>query len=357
MNTTCLTNFSQAGGCGCKVDPSILKTILEGSVKAQDTNNKLLVGYETRDDCAVYEDSEDSYLLFTTDFFTPVVDSGYEYGWIAAANALSDIYSMGGHPILANAILGYPSDTLPVEVIREIVRGGSEAIAQVGCLLAGGHTINNPQPFYGFSIIGRVQKEHLKTNLGAKPGDVLILTKPLGAGIYTNAMKMGLLDDSMIAQTLPMLMEVNTVGAKLGKTPGIHALTDVTGFGLIGHALEMVDAQMHLTLFYDQIPFYEGTKELARATFSPKSGGMNNLHSSESRVRFPDKLETIQRSLLTDPQSNGGLLLAVDPEDKLAIISLLKNELQREVHEIGVFSEKENLEYSIEIKEDKNVVA
>lgn len=352
MEKIYLTSLSQAGGCGCKIDPSNLEKIL-ATIQAPKKSEKLVVGYQTADDCAVYDDKDRSYLLFTTDFFTPVVDDGYSYGWIAAANALSDIFSMGGNPILANAILGYPSEQLPFETVKDIIQGGSDAIHKTGCILAGGHTINNPQPFYGFSIIGQVPKQNLKTNIGAQAGDCLLLTKPIGIGICTSAMKMGLIDEKFYSKIHPIMMEINQVGSALATEVGVHALTDVTGFGLLGHCLEMVDSKNVLELQYEKIPFFEGIMELAKATCSPRSGMTKNLNAFQNRIHFSAALDPTQKGLLTDPQSNGGLLIAVDPTHVDSIKAKLERELKRNVHMIGRFQERIQQDWKIKIVKEE----
>ena len=341
MNTEVkLTNLSQAGGCGCKIDQGMLDGILS-ECKIGKPSPKLVVGFENSDDCAVYQYVDEEYLLFTTDFFTPLVDDPYTFGCIAAANALSDVYSMGGKPLIANAILGVPSDDLSQETIKEIVKGGTKTIQDAGCILAGGHTIANPQPFYGFSILGSVEKAKLKTNSGAKDGDLLLLTKPLGFGICANAIKLGLLDEDLYKRILPFLTEVNTLGYGLGELSAVNALTDLTGFGLIGHSLEMAKgADLSIELDNSSIPVFEGVHDLSQAVLSPKSGAMKNFANYEKEVSFADSIDRYQKYLLCDPQSNGGLLISVAPEDLEKVRPFIESSLNREVSVIGTFHEK-----------------
>lgn len=346
-SSICLTNYSVAGGCGCKLDPGALQEILS-QFKGSEGSKELVVGFDTSDDCAVYEYSDDDYLLFTTDFFTPLVDDPFTYGSIAAANALSDVFAMGGKPLIANVILGFPPDRISPSVIKEIMSGGQKKMDEVSCLIAGGHTIINPQPIYGFSIIGRVAKENLKTNNGAQAGDIILLTKPIGSGILSNALKLGLLNTEYYNKLIPWLVEVNSVGYDLGKISSVTALTDVTGFGLVGHLLEMAEGSgLSAELDTSAIQFLDGTEELCDAVLSPQSGAIKNFKNYHERVDFHSKCTTTSKHVLCDPQSNGGMLIAVSPKGLETVQELLKNKLGRKGAIIGSFQRKQTNDFSL----------
>lgn len=334
-----LTNLSSAGGCGCKLDPASLEKIL---CSFKDNNNKeLIIGLDTADDCAVYEYSKEDYLLYTTDFFTPLVDDPYTYGALAAANAVSDIFAMGGEPLIANAILGFPPDKVSISSVQEIMRGGQETLHRFSCTIVGGHTIINPQPIYGFSIIGRVEKKNLKPNSGAKAGDLLLLTKPIGSGILSNALKLGLLNDECYQALIPYLLEVNSCGALLGKNSFVHAMTDVTGFGLVGHALEMAEgAKLSLDMAFESINLFMGTQELCGAVISPNSGAVKNFKTYNKKTTFKGDWKEDEKYIFCDPQSNGGLLIAVAPEALDEVQCILLNSIGRRGALIGSFKQK-----------------
>lgn len=348
---TCLTNLSIAGGCGCKLDPSKLKEIL-GQLSSGTSHEGLVVGFDTADDCAVYEYAENDYLLFTTDFFTPLIDDPFLYGSLSAANALSDIFAMGGRPLIANAILGFPPEQVAPAVVKEIVSGAESRMNETGCLIVGGHTIVNPQPIYGFSIIGKVNKENLKRNNSAKEGDLIVLTKPIGSGILSNALKLGLLSDPYYQNLIPWLLEINSVGYDLGKLEAVTAMTDVTGFGLVGHLLEMAEgARLCAEVNLPAIPYFEGTEELCSCVLSPHSGAINNYHSYRSKVAFDDHCSLDQKHILCDPQSNGGLLIAVSPHGLSQVQALLEKKLSRQGLVIGCFQKKQCDQYSLRVYE------
>ena len=334
-----LTNLSSAGGCGCKLDPATLQKIL-CAVKTPE-QKELVIGFDTADDCAVYEYSDDDFLLFTTDFFTPLVDDPYTYGALAAANALSDVFAMGGKPMIATVILGYPTDKVSTSVVQEIMRGGQEIVTSTGCLIVGGHTIVNPQPIYGFSVIGRVEKQNLKPNSAARAGDILILTKPIGSGILSNALKLGLLKDSHYEQLRAYLLEVNSCGYQLGQVTQVHAMTDVTGFGLIGHALEMAEgANLSLEIHADNVEIFDGVKDLCAAVISPNSGAVRNAKAYESKPDFHGEWPLDDRYIFCDPQSNGGLLISIDPSALTMVQDILLSCLGRKGAVIGTFIEQ-----------------
>lgn len=341
-----LTNLTSAGGCGCKLDPESLDALLCSYKKH--SNKDLIIGFETADDCAVYEYSSEDYLLYTTDFFTPLVDDPYIYGALAAANAVSDIFAMGGKPLIANAILGFPPEKVPISSVRKILEGGQEVLKSVQCSIVGGHTIINPQPIYGFSIIGRVDKKNLKPNSSAKAGDTLLLTKPIGSGILSNALKLGLLDPEYYQNMITYLLEVNRCGASLGEEPLVHAMTDVTGFGLVGHAIEMAEgAKLCLTIEGDSVEFFSGSKELCGAVLSPSSGAVKNYKKYHNKTSFKGPWTLDEKYLFCDPQSNGGLLIAVANEAVNRIQDLLLKCNGRKAQVIGSFREKNNNEPSL----------
>jgi selenide,water dikinase len=304
-----LTSLAHGGGCGCKLAPSVLRQLLADQPAAQPFA-QLLVGTETGDDAAVWQIDDHTCVIATTDFFMPMVDDPRDFGRIAAANALSDVYAMGGKPILALAILGMPIDKLPPEIIREILQGGASICAEAGIPVAGGHSIDAPEPIYGLAVIGLCTPEAVRRNSGARPGDALILTKGIGIGIYSAAIKKGALPaeayDEMIASTTLL----NRIGAALAPDSDVHAITDVTGFGLLGHALEMARGSgATLAIEYDRLPFLTRAAAMARDGFVTGASGRNWASYGES-VALPPDLQGWQRSLLTDPQTSGGLLVA-----------------------------------------------
>jgi selenide, water dikinase len=338
-----LTNLVKAGGCGCKQDQESLATILKAS-KTSYFNPSIVVGYGNMDDACVYDDGSDNYLLMSTDFFTPIVDDPYIYGMSAAAHALSDIYAMGGKPFMANAILGYPKSKISEESLNNILTGASNVLSQHFCTLAGGHTIENQQPFYGFSVLGKVQKENLKKNIGAQPGDLLLLTKPLGVGIYSNALRLGLLSNHLEDLLHDQLSHVNSEGYELGKISGVHALTDVTGFGLIGHALEMCqDKALGLNLLVKQVPLLPETQNLCTIVNAPGSGLMKNYHRFKPYIN--QKCQDTQNTIMSlfDPQSNGGLLIAVSKESYKQALAICPPQTQI----VGEFSRRDSSDQPI----------
>ena len=330
-----LTQFSHGAGCGCKVAPSVLEEILKNT-GAHITQEKLLVGNETKDDAAVYDMGNGTALISTVDFFTPIVNDPFNYGRIAAANALSDVYAMGGKPFLAIAILGIPVQKISTAVAQQIIAGGKEACAKAGVTIAGGHTIDAPEPFFGLSVNGLVDIKNLKRNSTAHSGDVLFLTKPLGTGTLTTALKRGLIGEEEIKQAIEQMSTLNTFGEILGKYDFIHALTDVTGFGLLGHLIEMCDgANLSAEIEYANVPLMDGVKELA-AKFIYTDNTMRNWKSYESKVQGVSG-----ESLLTlgDPQTSGGLLIAVGKESEEEFQQLAK-ENGFVLQKIGSFTER-----------------
>ncbi|HEU0188402.1 MAG TPA: selenide, water dikinase SelD [Gallionella sp.] len=313
MSEVKLTQLSHGGGCGCKIAPALLQQIL-GEAKAKLPFANLLVGSETSDDAAVYRLNDQQAIIATTDFFMPIVDDPFDFGRIAATNALSDVYAMGGTPIMALAIVGMPISTLPVEAIRAILQGGEAVCEAAGIPLAGGHSIDSTEPIYGLVAIGIVHPDRLKKNSEAQVGDVLILGKGLGVGVLAQALKKGALSADGYAQLIACTTRLNTVGSELSGLDGVHALTDVTGFGLLGHLLEMCRGSgLAAVLRYDHVPVLSEALPLAQQGYGP--GAINqNLASYGHEVDFAAHLEDWQRRLLADSQTSGGLLVAVAPD-------------------------------------------
>jgi len=308
-----LTQLSHGGGCGCKIAPALLQQIL-GEAKEKLPFANLLVGTETSDDAAVYRLNDQQAIIATTDFFMPIVDDPFDFGRIAATNALSDVYAMGGTPIMALAIVGMPVDKLPVEAIRAILQGGEAVCQAAGIPLAGGHSIDSSEPIYGLVAIGVVHPDRLKKNSGAQAGDKLILGKGLGIGMLAQALKKGALSAGGYAQLIANATQLNTVGSTLSGLEGVHALTDVTGFGLLGHLLEMCRGSgLAADLQFGQMPVLSEALPLAQQGYGP--GAIErNLASYGHEVDFAAHLESWQRRLLADAQTSGGLLVSVAPQ-------------------------------------------
>ena len=307
-----LTELAHGGGCGCKLAPAVLQQLLTGQAAA--LFPQLLVGTETSDDAAVWQLSKDQCVLATTDFFMPIVDDPQDFGRIAATNAISDIYAMGGTPILALAILGMPLGKLPVEIARDILAGGAAACAGAGIPVAGGHSIDTAEPIYGLAVIGTARPERIRRNAGARPGDALILTKAIGVGIYANALRNGALDEAGYAEMLASTTLLNRVGATLGTETAVHAMTDITGFGLLGHGLEMARAsQVTLRIDAALVPLLSQARQLAAARHVT-GASHRNWDSYGTSVTLPAGMPDTMRHLLTDAQTSGGLLIACASE-------------------------------------------
>ena len=307
-----LTDLAHGGGCGCKIAPAVLSSIL-ASTPLRTLPRELMVGTETSDDAAVYRLNDTQALVATTDFFTPIVDEPYDFGRIAATNALSDVYAMGGHPILALALVGMPIDKLSVSVIGRILEGGESVCAAAGVPLAGGHSIDTAEPIYGLVAIGLVHPDRVKRNSTARAGDVLVLGKPLGIGILSAALKKGMLDAAGYAVMLDWTTRLNTPGVTLGAMESVHAMTDVTGFGLLGHLLEMCrGAKLAAELDYDELPLIAQAVEFVREGVAT-GASERNWQSYGDSVNLPGAMADWQRRLLADPQTSGGLLVACAP--------------------------------------------
>ena len=316
-----LTQFSHGGGCGCKIAPGVLEQILSKSVPGL-VPRDLLVGIETSDDAAVYRINDRQAIVATTDFFMPIVDDPFDFGAIAATNAISDVYAMGGQPLFALALVGMPVNQIPLEVIRKILEGGESVCARAGIPIAGGHTIDSVEPIYGLVAIGLVDPRNLKRNSGARPGDKLILGKPLGVGIISAALKKGQLDDAGYGAMIAATTQLNTPGTKLGELDDVHALTDVTGFGLLGHLLEIAKGSgAAARLEWNSIPLLPRALDFARAGIATGASA-RNWAGYGSRIKLGANVGDAQKALLTDPQTSGGLLVACSAgacEDVLAI--------------------------------------
>ncbi|HEX8542060.1 MAG TPA: selenide, water dikinase SelD [Pseudomonas sp.] len=327
-----LTQYSHGAGCGCKISPQVLEVILAGS-GAQNLDPKLWVGNTSRDDAAVYAIDEERGVVSTTDFFMPIVDDPYDFGRIAATNAISDIYAMGGDPLMAIAILGWPVNLLAPEIAREVIRGGRAVCDAAGIPLAGGHSIDAPEPIFGLAVTGLVEKRFMKRNDTATEGCKLYLTKPLGIGILTTAEKKGLLraEDQGVARD--MMCTLNKPGSRFGKLEGVTAMTDVTGFGLLGHLVEMADgSQLTARLDYAAVPRLASVDFYLEQGCVP-GGTLRNFDSYGERI---NALSEVQKMLLCDPQTSGGLLVAVEPQAQAAFLALA-GELGLDLAVIGEF--------------------
>jgi selenide,water dikinase len=312
-STIRLTDLAHGGGCGCKLAPSVLRQLLADQPQAAPFA-PLLVGTETGDDAAVWQIDDDHCVIATTDFFMPMVDDPRDFGRIAAANALSDVYAMGGKPIMALAILGMPIGKLPVETVRAILHGGAAICAEAGIPVAGGHSIDAPEPIYGLAVIGLCRPGDVRRNSGARPGDALVLTKGIGVGVYSAAFKKAALPDDAYAEMMASTTLLNRVGATLALDPDVHGMTDVTGFGLLGHGLEMARGSgVALEIEHRRVPFLAQAEALAESGYATGASGRNWASYGEGVV-LPPGLPDWRRTLLTDPQTSGGLLVACAAE-------------------------------------------
>jgi len=318
-----LTSLAHGGGCGCKLAPSVLEALLASQPKAAPFA-QLLVGTETGDDAAVWQVDENTCVVATTDFFMPMVDDPRDFGRIAATNALSDVYAMGGRPIMALAVLGMPIDKLPVETVRAILAGGAEVCADAGIPVAGGHSIDAPEPIYGLVAIGLCRPEEVRRNSGARPGDALILTKAIGVGVYSAAIKKGVLSAESYGEFIASTTLLNRVGGTLGAKPEVHAVTDVTGFGLLGHALEMARGSgATVVIEGDAVPLLAQAEALARDGRVTGASG-RNWASYGAGVRLPADTPDWWRAILTDPQTSGGLLIACAADRADALVGEIR---------------------------------
>ncbi|MBX7059547.1 MAG: selenide, water dikinase SelD [Leptospirales bacterium] len=317
-----LTAYSHGAGCGCKIAPAVLDSILAGQ-RAGSENARLLVGNSGRDDAAVYDLGHGQALISTTDFFMPIVDDPFDFGRIAAANAISDVYAMGGRPTLALAILGWPIDKLPPQIAGEVLRGARAVCDSAGAVLAGGHSIDSPEPIFGLAVNGLAPLSHIKGNDGAKAGDLLFLTKPLGIGILTTAEKKGLLRPEHQHTARDVMLQLNSFGERLGALPWVHAMTDVTGFGLFGHLCQLCEASGVSAAIFSGLPrTLPGALEYLAAGAIP-GGCKRNQQSFAERVA---PLESPNLELYFDPQTSGGLLIAIEPSASESMQALLREQ-------------------------------
>ena len=337
-----LTEFSHGAGCGCKISPAVLDEILKSNYTIPDNKN-LLVGNSSKDDAAVFDLGSGKAMISTTDFFTPIVDDAFEFGRIASANAISDVYAMGGTPILAIAILGWPVEKLPASLAQKVIEGSRSVCSEAGIPLAGGHSIDSPEPIFGLAVTGLVDIAHLKKNNTANEGDQIFLTKPIGVGILSTAQKRKLLEPAHVEGLMQQLTKLNSIGETFGKINGVTAMTDVTGFGLLGHLIEMAETSgLSAELQYSRVSIIEGARAYLAQRIVPDAT-YRNWNSYSAKVSFEKGINVMEAfSILPDPQTNGGLLIAVDPASVKEVQHLLK-EQGLELHSIpvGRFIKKE----------------
>lgn len=333
METIQLTKYSHGAGCGCKISPKVLDEILSSNFAIPD-NDKLIVGNHSKDDAAVYDIGNGTALISTTDFFMPIVDDPYEFGRIASANAISDVYAMGGRPALAIAILGWPINILPPSVAQKVIEGSRSICMEAGIPLAGGHSIDSPEPIFGLAVNGFVSLENIKQNNKAQVGDVLFLTKPLGVGILTTAEKKGILKEEHKGIAAKQMMQLNKVGELLGKVKGVNAMTDVTGFALLGHLVEMAEGSgLSAEVDFDKVPvIINDIKDYIEQKSIP-GGTHRNWDSYGEKI---GAVTDFQKALLADPQTSGGLLVAVHENAVNEVIQIFKtNGLEKFITPIG----------------------
>ena len=320
-----LTSLSHGGGCGCKIAPGILSEILKNSSNLP-IPPELLVGIETADDAAVYLLNENQALIATTDFFMPIVDDPYDFGRIAATNAISDVYAMGGTPIFALGLVGMPINVLPIETIGAILRGGQDVCRDAGIPIAGGHTIDSIEPIYGLVVLGLVHPSRVKKNSGAKVGDVLILSKSLGVGVLSAALKKEILPPEGYAKMIALTTQLNKPGIALAKLDGVNALTDITGFGLAGHTLELArGAKVQMNIDWARLPLVDGVLELAAQGCVTGASG-RNWESYGAEVTLPTTFDEAKKALLSDPQTSGGLLVSCSADTAAEVLAIFHAE-------------------------------
>ncbi|MGC8507852.1 MAG: selenide, water dikinase SelD [Thiomonas sp.] len=321
-----LSSLSHGGGCGCKIAPNVLSEILKKHAPLLPRPEALLVGTESSDDAAVYLLNPEQALIATTDFFMPIVDDPFDFGRIAATNAISDVYAMGGSPIMALALVGMPIGVLPLDTVSAILRGGETVCAQAGIPIAGGHSIDSVEPIYGLVVMGLAHPNHIRRNDSAKAGDVIVLGKPLGVGIQSAALKKEALDANGYARMIATTTKLNTPGKRLAQLDGVHAITDVTGFGLLGHLLEVCrGAGLRASVEFSRVPQIEGVMDLARAGMATGASG-RNWASYGAEVALAADLDPLARTLLTDPQTSGGLLVACAPDLVETVLGIFRDE-------------------------------
>lgn len=344
-----LTQYSRGAGCGCKIAPRMLEEILRSDTVYANSPS-LLVGNQANDDAAVYDLGNGTAVISTTDFFMPIVDDAFDFGRIASANAISDVYAMGGKPLMAVAVLGWPIDTLPADLARRVLEGARTVCAEASIPLAGGHSIDSAEPMFGLAVTGLVNIDNLKRNNTAMEGDWLFLTKPLGVGILSTAIKRGQIKPEHISVAISLMTQLNKAGESLGQLPGVTAMTDVTGFGVLGHLIEMAEgAGLTAEIQYSSLPVAEGVREYLAQRIVPDAT-FRNWNSYSTKVGFEKGVNVMEAfSLLPDPQTNGGLLFSVRDASVPEVISLLKA-LQLEAHTNPVGRMVSRKEKVIEVK-------
>ena len=331
-----LTRFSRGAGCGCKIAPKVLDEILKTNISIP-ADGKLLVGNSSKDDAAAYDLGNGMALISTTDFFMPIVDDAFDFGRIASANAISDVYAMGGKPVLAIAILGWPLEKLPAELAQKVLDGSRKICEEAGIPLAGGHSIDSAEPIFGLAVSGLVEIKNLKKNNTAKAGDLLFLTKPLGVGVLSTAQKRGLIKEEHVTVMINQMTQLNKIGEALGKIEGVTAMTDVTGFGLLGHLIEMAEgSNCSAKINYSTLPVADGVKEYLSQRIVPDAT-YRNWNSYSTKTGFEKGVNVMEAfNLLPDPQTNGGLLIAVDEASVDEVKRILKeNGLENFAEPIG----------------------
>ena len=318
-----LTSLSSKGGCGCKIGPADLMEVLR-NLPIATPNRDLLVGLDTSDDAGVYRLTDELALVQTVDFFTPIVDDPYDFGQIAAANAISDIYAMGGKPLTVLNIVAFPISTLDKRILSEILRGAADKVQEAGATLVGGHSIDDKEPKFGLAVTGLIHPDHIRTNAGAQPGDRLILTKPIGVGILTTSIKKDQLTLEETKHMTKVMATLNKTAAEIMESYNVHACTDVTGFGLIGHALEMAKgSKVGVKIHHNEVPLMPRVRELAEKGFVP-GGTKNNYVHIQNDVTFPVVMDQIDRWILCDAVTSGGLLISVSGEQADSMLIELK---------------------------------
>lgn len=331
-----LTQYAHGAGCGCKIAPAVLEKILKTNITAPD-NKKLLVGNSSKDDACAYDMGNGTVLITTTDFFTPIVDDAYDFGRIASANAISDVYAMGGRPILAIAILGWPVDKLSSGLAQRVIEGSRAVCAEAGITLAGGHSIDSVEPFFGLAVNGITNIANLKRNNTAEEGDVLFLTKSLGVGILSTAQKRGLITPEQQNEMTVSMTALNKIGEVIGKVEGVHAMTDVTGFGLLGHLIEMAEGSMlSAEVYYKHLKVVNGAAEYLKERIVPDAT-YRNWNAYSAKTGFDGGVDVMQAfNLLPDPQTNGGLLISVAQDAIDEVVMMFKEqELYEYIEPIG----------------------
>jgi selenide,water dikinase len=344
-----LTQYSHGAGCGCKIAPKVLDEILKSNISIPDNKN-LLVGNSSKDDAAVYDLENGFAIISTTDFFMPIVDDAFDFGRIAAANSISDVYAMGGKPLMAIAVLGWPVEKISVELAQKVIEGGRIICNEAGIQLAGGHSIDSPEPIFGLAVTGIVDKRYLKKNSTAEEGDLIFITKPLGVGILSTAQKRGLLKEEHLKAMIGQMTTLNKIGEKFGQIKGVTAMTDVTGFGLLGHLIEMAEGSgLSTEIYYEKIPVTDGVREYINQRIFPDAT-TRNWSSYSDKVRFEKGVNVMEAfTLLPDPQTNGGLLFSVKENVKDEVMALLEKEKLKDfIEPIGKFIAKG--EKTIEVK-------